>query len=358
MALRLDQLLVLRAEATPVALSLRTATGRPSSRSASIAQALKQQRQYDGRLSSNIAPILAQLAGSLARPRRRPEKILVEFTGTPQVHDAVRRNSRRTSHRTLRRRHRMKRTPWATRSLSILIALLLNFLTIPAAFAAGSELILGSGRVVLVPPNLGVRATAEVEPGVEPVWQQILQHFAAQQRPATALERKSAGVLWNEVMREVQSRPDADVYQAYALFARRIAEQVDYTAIVFPSLVTRVAKLSGKTAAWDGVRRRVTGSVADRKTSNSSGSDLYSSETFRGEIAAASLHVAVLSPDGELRFEGAGGLSLLQQLEPGNAREDEDVAVELREDAFSDPVELREGVEAAFRRSLPASTAH
>ena len=60
-------------------------------------------------------------------------------------------------------------------------------------------------------------------------------------------------------MLEVKADPEADVYDAYALFARRIADQVEYSAIVFPSLVTRAARLSGQTAAWDGVRRRVEG---------------------------------------------------------------------------------------------------
>jgi hypothetical protein len=34
------------------------------------------------------------------------------------------------------------------------------------------------------------------------------------------------------------------------------------------------------------------------------------------------------------------------------------VAVEMRPDAFADPIELREGIETAFRRPLPASRAH
>jgi len=242
-------------------------------------------------------------------------------------------------------------------SLAVLIAVLL---WAPAVSAVDAADALGDGRVVIVPLNLGVRATTEVEPGVEPVWREILSHFAARKQPATALERKSAAVLWAEVMAEVSAKPHPDVYEAYALFARRIADQVEYSAIVFPSLVTRAAHVQGKTAAWDGVRRDV--DLAGRDTVGTvMGSDLIIASTgVRGEIAAASLHVAVLSPDGSLRFEGAGGLALLQELE-----EDRDavkggvqVAVELRQDAFSDPSELREGVEAAFRRPLPASRAH
>jgi hypothetical protein len=229
----------------------------------------------------------------------------------------------------------------------------------PAAPAADASEVLGSGRVVIVPMNLGIRATAEVEPGVEPVWREVLSHFAAQQQPATALERKSAEALWNEVMTEVRAQPEPDVYKAYALFARRIADQVEYSAIVFPSLVTRAARVQGEIAAWDGVRRHV--DLSDPETIGTvMGSDLLvASKGVRGEIAAASLHVAVLSPDGELRFEGAGGLSVLQQLDTEeDVHGDAQVAVELRPNAFADASELREGVEAAFRRPLPASRAH
>jgi hypothetical protein len=228
----------------------------------------------------------------------------------------------------------------------------------PAAPATDAATALGAGRVVLVPLNLGVRATSEVEPGVEPVWREILSHFAAQQQPATALERKSAQALWSEVMAEVRSQEHPDVYQAYALFARRIADQVDYTAIVFPSLVTRAARVQGDTASWDGVRRRV--ALGRGAVGAVMGSDLMlASQGVHGEIAAASLHVAVLSPNGELRFEGAGGLSVLQQIDDEEkAKSEAHVAVEMRQDAFADASELREGIEAAFRRPLPASRAH
>jgi hypothetical protein len=242
-------------------------------------------------------------------------------------------------------------------SLAVLIAVLF---WAPAVSAVDASDALGDGRVVIVPLNLGVRATTEVEPGVEPVWREILSHFAARKQPATALERKSAAALWTEVMAEVSAKPNADVYEAYALFARRISDQVEYSAIVFPSLVTRAARIQGKTAAWDGVRRQV--DLTGRETVGTvMGSDLLITSTgVRGEIAAASLHVAVLTRDGELRFEGAGGLSLLQELdEDGDAvKGSTQVAVELRQDAFADPSELREGIETAFRRPLPASRAH
>jgi hypothetical protein len=72
-----------------------------------------------------------------------------------------------------------------------------------------------------------------VEPGVEPVWREILSHFSSRTQPATALERQSAAALWAEVMAEVRAKPNADVYEAYALFARRIADQVEYSRSCF-----------------------------------------------------------------------------------------------------------------------------
>jgi hypothetical protein len=229
----------------------------------------------------------------------------------------------------------------------------------PAASALDASEALGAGRVVLVPPNLGVRAASEVEPGVEPVWRELLSHFAAKQQPATALERNSAAALWNEVMAEVQAQPQPNVYKAYALFARRIADQVEYSAIVFPSLVTRAARVQGETASWDGVRRHVDLVGTELLNPAISSDIVVATKGVRGEIAAASLHVAVLSPDGELRYEGAGGLAVLQQVDRDeDVRGGTNVVVELREDAFSDASELREGVVAAFRRPLPASRAH
>ena len=245
------------------------------------------------------------------------------------------------------------------RSAAAWIVLLGGLLGASATLAVDAAEALGSGRVVLVPPNLGIRAATEVEPGLEPVWREILSEFAARPQKATALERNSAAALWNEVMAEVRSQPDPNVYKAYALFARRIADQVDYSAIVFPSLVTRAARVQGETASWDGVRRHV--ELMRTETLNGvMGSDfMIASNGVRGEIAAASLHVAVLSPDGELRFEGAGGLSVLQELDKSaDVSGDSKVTVALRPDAFGDASELREGVEAAFRRPLPASRAH
>ena len=246
----------------------------------------------------------------------------------------------------------------AARALPLVVFLFLLFGGPIPAFA-DQHVDLGTGRIVLVPPNLGVRAVDEVEPGIEPVWQEMLQHFAAQERPVTAIERSSGVALWNDVMAELAKKQDetgekAGVYDAYALFAQRVAEQVDYEKIVFPSLVTRVAKVRGTTASWDGVRQRV--EAPDLVSGWASPGIEITQSGVKGELAAASLHVAILEPGGELYYEGAGGLALLQEVTEDKER-GEEMATALRDDAFDDGAALREGVEVAFRKPLPASRA-
>jgi hypothetical protein len=243
--------------------------------------------------------------------------------------------------------------------LPLLLVLLLAFALPTIAVAEDASADLGSGRLVIVPVNLGVRPNPEVKEGVAPVWNEMLQHFGNGERPVTALERNSATILWQEIMLEMEKRGELDVYAAYAEFARAISEQLDYDTIVFPSLVLRAARLHGSGASWDGVRRHVDAPlVGHEAVSKITGPDLVvSRDGLTGEIAAASLHVAVLDSDGKLRFEGAGGLTLLQKLVQGEKWGDAKLGVASRDDAFANVEELREGIVAAFRRPLPASHA-
>jgi hypothetical protein len=252
-------------------------------------------------------------------------------------------------------------TPMHNRSNPFpLLLILLSVLALPGLASAEEAIAnLGSGRLVLVPVNLGVRPNTEVQAGLEPVWSEMLRHFGTGERPVTALERTSAIALWNEIVSDMDRRGKKDLYAAYTEFAESISEQLDYDTIVFPSLVLRAARLHGSGASWDGVRRHVDAPlVGHEAVSKITGPDLVvSRDGLTGEIAAASLHVAVLDSDGKLRFEGAGGLTLLQKLVQGEKWGDAKLGVASRDDAFANVEELREGIVAAFRRPLPASHA-
>lgn len=249
-------------------------------------------------------------------------------------------------------------------SARILIALSLPILLALAAAATAGEPPAepGAGRVVLVPLNLGVPTAAEIEPGLDPVWQAMLQHFGSEGRRIAALERSGATSLWNEVMADARAEGGAnDVYQVYRRFAQRVAEQVEYETIVFPSLVTRVATVRGRQAAWDRVSRLVVvpGMMQETIEAWPEGDIRLSRSGATGELAAVSLHVALFSADGVLRFEGKGGLALLQQIKAATIDDGSELRVAARPDAFANAADLHEGIAAAFEQSpLPASPAH
>ncbi len=212
---------------------------------------------------------------------------------------------------------------------------------------------LGSGRVVLAPVNLAVRAVAELEPGIEPTWRALLAYFASEQEPAIALARKDAGVLWNEVMADEQKAGRGrDLYAAYGHFARRVAEQAEFGSLVFPTLVTHSARVRGRMANWDGVSRpiEVPGQLSESIDTLRDGKIWLNRHGATGELAAASLHIAVFSPSGELRYEGTGGLVLLQELvAPARQTDEIELTAVMRKDPFAAPDQLREGIRAALR---------
>jgi len=223
----------------------------------------------------------------------------------------------------------------------------------------------GSGRVVVVPVNLAVRAVAEVEPGIEPVWRALLEYFASAEHPAIALDRADASALWNEVMADAaKAGEQGDLYATYGRFARRVAEQAEFESIIFPTVVTHGARLQGHIANWDGVRRQVEvpGLLDESIDTYREGKIWLSRRGATGELAAASLHVAALSPKGELRYEGRGGLVLLQELvRPPKSEGGNELTTAMRKDPFAAPDQLREGIGAAFRdwpSDATASIAH
>lgn len=256
----------------------------------------------------------------------------------------------------------MPSAPHLRRLAVPLLCLLVGAVAAPAALAIG-PLDVGERRVVVVPLNLGIDAVAEVSPGIEPVTRELLLHLKERGHRVATLERDSAAKLWREVLAEARADdPRAGVHQVYARYAAAVAEQVDFGALVFPSLVMRAARVQGETARWDGVDRHVpVPRFDDEVTTHRDGPVHIYSYGGQGELAAASLHVAVFEPDGALRFEGAGGLSVLQKVDRLAAPDASGLVTSLRDDAFADPIELREGIEAAFARTLaavPASQAH
>jgi hypothetical protein len=104
-------------------------------------------------------------------------------------------------------------------------------------------------------------------------------------------------------------------------------------------------------ANWDGVRRpiEVPGQFNESIDTFREGKIWLNRHGATGELAAASLHIAVLNPKGELRYEGRGGLVLLEELAVPAKRSEIELTKVMRKDPFAAPDQLREGIQAAFR---------
>ena len=221
----------------------------------------------------------------------------------------------------------------------------------PAATTLGSE------RLLVVPLNLGLRVPAELQDVDEPVWHELLRHFQAQDRHVTMVAPVDAELLWMDTMAELE-QPGAtlDLPTASAHFARRLAEHTDYGLLLMPSLVLRSARVHGRHAYWDGVRRRLHvratpmhGPIIEIGLPGSNPGVWGLS----GRVSAASLHVALLGSDGRFVYQGLGGLDVLQEASLDRRAPSATWQLALREAPFADVEALRQGIALAFERELP-----
>ena len=213
------------------------------------------------------------------------------------------------------------------------------------------------GRVLMAPFNLALSVPTELQDIDEPVWYELLRHFQTQDQQVTVIAPVDAELLWMDAIAELEESGAAlDLPTASAHFARRVREQVNYELLLMPSLVLRSARVRGRHAYWDGVRRRL----------HIRGTPMYGPITeiglpgnhpgmwgLSGRVSAASLHVALLSSDGRFVYQGLGGLDLIQEatLDPRASRETWQLV--LREAPFANVESVRQGIALAFERELP-----
>jgi hypothetical protein len=218
---------------------------------------------------------------------------------------------------------------------------------------------LGSGRTLVAPLNLGLRAPVELKDVDEPVWHELLRYFQAQDRQVILIAPVDAELVWMDTIAELeQSGAAHDLPTASAHFARRLGEQLDYELLLMPSLVLRSARVQGRLASWDGVRRRLR-----VRTTPSNGPiieiGLLGNHPavwgLTGRVAAASFHIAVLTSDGRFLHQGLGGLDLIQEATLDRRAPRETWQLVLREAPFADVESLRQGIALAFERELPRS---
>jgi hypothetical protein len=208
----------------------------------------------------------------------------------------------------------------------------------------------------MVPLNLGLSAPEVLQDIEEPVCDELLRYFHSQDRQVTVIAPADAELLWMDAVVELQqSGAKPDLTTASAHFARRVGEQVNYELLLMPSLVLRSARVQGRHAYWDGVRRRlhVRGASMEGPITEIAPGNDAAVWGLTGRVSAASLHVAILTRDGRFVHQGLGGLDLIQEatLDPRAPRETWQLV--LREAPFADTESVRQGIALAFERQLP-----
>jgi hypothetical protein len=213
------------------------------------------------------------------------------------------------------------------------------------------------GRVIVVPLNLGLHTPSELRDGEAAVWSELIGYLRAQDRSLAVVEADDALALWGDALDELADSADPVGSRAAASrFAQLLAEHVEYDVVVIPSLVIRRARVGGNHASWDGVRRPLpVRTPLPIASAVDTGLEGVTVSGFKGSIAAASLHVAMLGADGEPLYEGLAGLDVIQELTHGAAAPAAEWTLAPRGDSFADASGLREGVERAFARRAPVA---
>jgi hypothetical protein len=204
----------------------------------------------------------------------------------------------------------------------------------------------GSVRVVVAPLNLALRLAPDLEDAVEPVGEEIIRYLQSHGAKVAVIWPPDAWSLWRASMQAIQGSESLtlDLETAARVFVRELTEHADFDLLLMPSLVYRKARVNGRVARWDGVRRKI--SV---RTRTPTGASVVAAE-WQGRITALSLHALVFTPEGRRVFQGWGGLDLVHDAvleregNPGRA------FLRLQRQLLESPEHVREGVALALER--------
>lgn len=213
----------------------------------------------------------------------------------------------------------------------------------PNRIVAGHEGAPGVQRVLLCPPNLVLGLNAELQAGAEPADREVGAYLESRGLTVSRIGFIAGRQDWKLSVSEAKAAGALD--GAVGVFARRLAQDFEFDAIVMPSLILHQTLMDANNASWDGVDRRLQVRNAPR------GTQLH---PVSGKAWVATLHVLVFSPAGAKIFEGRGGVDFLMEI---NAiQEGRKVRYEFRPNTslFRDDAILRESVMRAFEPYLAA----
>lgn len=220
-----------------------------------------------------------------------------------------------------------------------------------AGSPSGKRLIQGSRHIAVAPMNLAVRLPPALEDAVEPVQAELIRYLQSRDGRVALIWPPDAWGLWRESVAAVsRSGPEERHFQeASSFFARELTDHADFQLLVMPSLVVRGARVRGRTAQWDGVRRRITTRLLPMARAGLPDPGTEAGDAhWEGEIPALSLHVLVFRPDGEKVYEGWGGIALTHAAMLSSVQRYGDRSLVLAPAFFENRELIREGIGVAL----------
>jgi hypothetical protein len=216
----------------------------------------------------------------------------------------------------------------------------------------------GTLRVVVAPLNLPFQLALDLEDAVDPVTQELIRYLQEHDARVSVIFSPDAWALWRDSTAAVQKKgPEPpDVATVASVFSRALAKEADFDLLVFPSLVYRDARVMGRHAHWDGVRRRIRFQIpsgvpigrAQSIPDPLASTDLGPAPEYRGQITGLSLHALVFTPEGRGVFQGFGGLDLVHDTVQKREGSGDDSFLRLHLKLLGNTEHVREGIALAL----------
>jgi hypothetical protein len=208
----------------------------------------------------------------------------------------------------------------------------------------------GSVRVAVAPLNLAVPLPRDLEEAVEPVQVEIIRYFQSNGARVAVIWPADARWLWQSSMLAVNSsESDAPGLETAArAFVRALDEHADFDLLVMPCLVYREARVIGRHAQWDGVRRRL-----HLHARTVTGENPHTRD-WKGRITGLSLHALVFTPEGRRVSQGWGGIDLVHDMVLVKGENSSRSFLRLQQQLLENPEHVREGVALALEPDVAA----
>jgi hypothetical protein len=209
----------------------------------------------------------------------------------------------------------------------------------------------------VAPLNLGIRLPQELEGAVAPVWQELLRYFQARDRQVIVTSVVDPELLWLQALEKVEHSEalPRELATVSGVLARQLHQDDGYDLLLMPALLFRNARVHGRYAVWDGVRRLLParGWAVGNSILMMAGGNSIVERGFSGRLPAVSLYVMVLTSEGTVAYQGVAGLDVVHELHRTGPPWNQQWTLRPQSQPLLKREHLREGIELAFELGLP-----